>query len=194
MQPTGSCCRAHLPDGVPLRDARALLAEVVQRRLTTVEHLARVLEQGHSAGSAIPRRVLADLRAGCRSAPEMELRDLVLCDPVLAAPARWNHQIMLSDGSLVVGDGCWPDVLLVAEGDSVEHHEIGWTSEWTAQRRAALVTDGWTVLSFSPYRVRSEPRDVLGQLRRTYDRLLMIQGASRHQHVSQRRLDHGRHA
>jgi hypothetical protein len=160
---------------VHLRDARALLAEVVQRRLTTVQRLAQVLATGHSAGSAIPRRVLEDLGAGCRSAPEMELRDLVRRSPVLARTVLWNHPVAI-DGAVLVADACWLEVLLIVEVDSVDHHGLGWAPEHTARRRASLVAAGWTVLSVSPQRIRQDA-GLVRQVEQTYRRLAMIHAA-----------------
>lgn len=51
--------------------------------------LVATLAQGQSNGSALPRRALEDIVAGCRSAPECELRDMVLGSTILPEPA-WN--------------------------------------------------------------------------------------------------------
>jgi hypothetical protein len=159
-----------------LAAARALMAEVVQRRWTTTDRLAEVLASGHSAGSALPRRVRDDLGAGCRSAPEMELRDLVSRSPLLRDGVSWNHPLLV-DGRQRVGDACWPEVWLLVEVDSVEHHGLGWTPEATSRRRAQLTAAGWTVLSVSPYRIRHDGPAVLEEIERTYRRLAMIHAA-----------------
>lgn len=176
---TGSLPRAWRRDGWPvtppdraavlaagqtrsLREVRAMLAEVVQRRLTTVERLEAALGPGPS-GSRLARRVVADLAAGCRSAPEMELRALLGRRPRLARGACWNHRIALP-GGWVVADVCWPQARLVVEVDSVEHHGFGDRPEYTSRRRAALVAAGWTVLSVSPRRIREEPAAVLAEI------------------------------
>jgi very-short-patch-repair endonuclease len=151
---------AHLTS---LRDVRALLSEVVQRQLTTVERLDAALALAASAGSALPRRALADLAAGCRSAPEMELRDLVRRRPHLFRAACWNHRVQLGS-TWFVADVCWPYARLIVEVDSVEHHGLGEGPERTARRRAALVAAGWIVLSVSPRRIREQPDAVLAEI------------------------------
>jgi hypothetical protein len=83
----------HLHD---IDDVRAVLSEVVQRRLTTVDRLDAALAREPVAGSAVPRRVLEELAAGCRSVPEMWLRDLVLRRPRLAAGVLWNRRAALT--------------------------------------------------------------------------------------------------
>lgn len=162
--------------GIDLTSARALLAEVVQRRWTTTDRLAEVLAGGHSAGSALPRRVLDDLAAGCRSAPEMELRDLIVHSDLLRPGVRWNSPLLV-DGAPYTPDACWPEVWLIVEVDSIEHHGLGWTPEETAARRLALTAAGWTVLSVSPYRIRRDGPGLLDQIERTYRRLALIHAA-----------------
>jgi hypothetical protein len=75
-----------------LRPVRALLCEVVQRGLTVPDDLVAVLEQAPSADSALARRALADVIAGCRSGPECDARDLVSKSTVLEEPA-WNQPL-----------------------------------------------------------------------------------------------------
>lgn len=148
---------------VALSDVRAVLSEVVQRRLTTVGRLAHALAREPVAGSALSRRVLGELGAGCLSVPEMELRDLVLTRPALASGVVWNHPLDVR-GRRLVADACWPAVRVVVEVDSIAHHGLGDGPEHTSRRRAALVAAGWRVLSVSPRRIREEPLRVLAEI------------------------------
>jgi hypothetical protein len=152
---------------VDTRQAAALLAEVVQRRLTTVPALRAELDAGPSAGSAIVRRALQQIAGGVASAPEADLLQLVARSLLLPAPAV-NESVLLPDGTRVVPDLCWPHARLVVEVDSVEHHGLGHAPEWTSRRRARLVAAGWTVLSISPRRVRDDPRGVLADIESAY--------------------------
>lgn len=144
-------------------DVRAVLSDVVQRRLTTVERLSHALEREPTAGSRLPRRVLDELGAGCRSVPEIELRDLVLTRPALARAVRWNHPVDVA-GRHFVADACWPGARLIVEVDSIAHHGLGDGPEWTSRRRAALTAAGWTVLSISPRRIREDPHRLLDEI------------------------------
>lgn len=159
-----------------LRDVRALLSEIVQRRLTTVARLADLLEHGPSAGSALARRVIVDLASGCLSAPEMELRDLVLASPVLTEGVCWNHPVV-AGGSDYVADACWPALMLIVEVDSVEYHGLGDLPEHTARRRMALTAAGWTVLPVSPRRIRDDPRCLTQELEAVCLRLMRLSSA-----------------
>ncbi len=149
-----------------LREVRALLCEVVQRRLTTIERLEGVLSNGASAGARLPRRALADLRAGCRSAPECELRDLIGRSRVLPEPL-WNKALILVGGERIP-DARWPQARLLVEMDSREWHDMGEAVEETRRRHARLVAQGYTVLAVSPQRLREEPEVVLAEIEAAY--------------------------
>lgn len=147
-----------------LRTVRAVLADALHRRHTTLDRLEEVLAAGHSAGSALARRAVEDLRAGCRSAPECELRDLVATSSVLPEP-EWNARVVLEDGVLLgVADAWWRDVLMSAEVNSREHHfaEADWES--TMRRQAGFAAHGVLVVPVSPARLRGDPSGVLAEL------------------------------
>jgi hypothetical protein len=146
-----------------LRPVRALLCEVVQRGLTVPDDLVAALAQGPSAGSALSRRALADVVAGCRSAPECDVRDLVSMSTVLEEPA-WNQPLPDPNGSDLRPDACWKRARLVLEVDSNEWHRLGDSVEVTERRRARYAALGWTVLPVSPRRIREEPAAVLAEI------------------------------
>jgi hypothetical protein len=105
-----------------LQDVRALVCEPVQRRLTTAERMAAEAALAPVRGSRLLRIAVADVLAGCRSAPECELRTLVLRSRVLPEP-QWNTP--LPDLPDISPDGWWKEARLVLEVDSVEHHGLG---------------------------------------------------------------------
>jgi very-short-patch-repair endonuclease len=154
-------------DQLVLRQVRALLCEIVQRGLATPDRLVATLAGGHSAGSALPRRALEDVTAGCRSAPECELRELMSASRVLPE-ARWNRPLPDARGAGIVPDACLGEALLVIEVDSVEWHRFGDAPERTERRRARLAALGWTVMPLSPRRIREEPGAVLGEIEAAY--------------------------
>jgi hypothetical protein len=155
----------HLPQ---LRAARALLCEVVQRDLTTVSALRAEVARRSDRRLTHVARVFEDLAAGCRSAPECELRDLIATSAVLPPP-QFNLRLAGVGGPEgVIGDAVWPQARLVAEVDSIEHHGFGVKAEATAQRRAQLVAAGWRVVDITPRRLRDTPVSVLRTLERAY--------------------------
>jgi very-short-patch-repair endonuclease len=149
-----------------VHDATAVLAEAVQRRLCTVGMLESELSHGSSAGSAVARTAVQRLASGSASAPEATLLALVATSPLVPSP-RVNERLLLPVG-YVIPDLCWPQARLVVEVDSVEHHGLGRGPEQTARRRAHLTAAGWTVLSISPERIRTDPVGVLRDIEAAY--------------------------
>ncbi|HEX6339245.1 MAG TPA: hypothetical protein VFZ85_19985 [Jiangellaceae bacterium] len=169
---------AEHPSGLPrqvetrlLRDTRALLCEVVQRRRAMVADLVRELEAAPNGGLATARQAMADVVVGCRSAPECELRDLASTSRVLPEP-RWNRPLpgyLPGRGERpIIPDCCWPDARLVVEVNSTQWHKLGDGPERTERRMARYAQLGWLVIPLSPYRIRTEPAAVLNQLEATY--------------------------
>lgn len=148
-----------------LRNVRALMCEAVQRRKSTVGALRRELLASRRRGRAMARRVIDDLAAGCRSAPECELRDLVRTSKMLPEP-RWNQ--VLPGTHRIYPDACWPEARLVVEVDSRSFHGFGNAPEQTEQRRARYAALGWRVLPVSPARLRSDPAGVLREIEAAY--------------------------
>lgn len=113
-------------------------------------------------GSGLVRLALDDTRAGCRSAPECELRDLVRSSAVLQEPV-WNQPLAgTPDG--VIPDACWPEARVVVEIDSAEWHRLGDLVERTERKRTRYAALGWTVLSISPRRLREDGKAVLSEI------------------------------
>lgn len=148
-----------------LQDTRALVCESVQRRLTTPARLAAELAAAPPNGTRLARRAVDDVMAGCWSAPECEVRDLVRRSRVLPEP-RWNTP--LPGLSAVVPDGWWDEARLVLEVDSAEHHDFGTGPEQTKRRHGRMVAAGWTVMPIAPVRIRREPATLLLEIESAY--------------------------
>jgi hypothetical protein len=154
-----------------VRDTRALLCEVVQRRRASVDTMLDELRMTASRNRAVASLAMDDIVAGCRSAPECELRDLVKISSVLPEP-RWNQPLPgyrpKHRSEALTPDGCIQRARLVIEVDSVEWHRIGPRQEHTEKRRARYAELGWLVISVSPHRIRHEPDEVLREIERAY--------------------------
>ena len=146
-----------------LQDVRAMLCEPVQLGLISPDDLVAAVAEGRRAGTALTRRALQDIAAGCRSAPECELRDLVLSSRLLPEP-RWNQPLPGHGRGVPTPDACWPEARLVVEVDSVEWHRLGDAPEKTERRRARYAALGWRVLPVSPRRLREQPMAVLCEI------------------------------
>lgn len=174
LTPVARSCVDAARDMSSLRDVRAALCEVTQRGWTTPERIAGALAQGHKAGGALPRRALADLRVGCRSAPECDLADIFRTSKILPPPI-WNRPVGNGDPAAsgrglgaIVPDARWPQARLIVEVDSREWHAFGDAPLLTEARRTRLVAMGWTVISVSPLRLRDEPDLVRAEIEAAY--------------------------
>lgn len=154
-------------------EVRALLAEAVQRRMTTVQALRAEVEQGSCRGVGLVRGVVRELEAGVRSAAEAWCRDVVAGMTELP-DVQWNVNIHRPDGAFVArADGWIDDVALVIEVQSFEYHADPDAFDATMRRHAAMVAAGLVVVPVTPRQLRDDPdgvrrliREALRQARR----------------------------
>ena len=162
--PTGCpACGTHRV--LALRNARAVMCEVVQRRIASLASLRAQVRGAPRRGGSLVREAMADIDAGCRSAPECELRDLIRRSAVLPEP-RWNQRLPGARG--IVPDACWPQARLVVEVDSRSWHGFGDAPRRTEQRRAKYAALGWRVLPVAPARIRADAANVLREIEAAY--------------------------
>jgi hypothetical protein len=150
-----------------LDDIRALIAEALQRGLTAPEKLEHELREGSNRGTALPRRVLAEIATGVRSPAESwGLRLVSKSD--LPEP-QWNVPIRQPDGELLgIVDAWWDSVGMAWEIDSAEFHSSPTAYAATVSRGTKLTGAGLIVVHTLPARIRKEPRAVLNELRAAY--------------------------
>lgn len=90
-----------------LRDARAVVADAVQRGRCTVGDLAAELRGSPIRGSAMLRSVLGEVAEGIRSTAEGDLRDLIRAAR-LPMPL-FNASLYVGDTFLARPDAWWPE-------------------------------------------------------------------------------------
>jgi len=143
-----------------LRSVRAIVAESVQRRLTTPEALRRELDLAGNSRTRLLRRALAEVGAGPRSAPEIEFKE-VLERSVVAGKVRWNPALVTDDGlSLPSPDGWIDEAGIALEVDSREYHLSPESWQETMRRHNVFATHGALVLHFTPAEIRGRPSQV----------------------------------
>ncbi len=148
---------------------RAMIADAVQKRLCTVDALVEELSQPRRPGTALARRVLAEVADGVRSAAEAWARDLVL-RVGLPAP-RWNVELRDADGrSLGVVDAYWEEAGLAWEIQSRTFHLSPEALTRDVQKLAGLTAAGVTVFPSTATDLRDDPRGVLDALTAVYAR------------------------
>ncbi len=151
--------------GPSLRDTRALVCESVQRQRTTPARLIAEIESAPRNGTALLRRALADVSAGCWSAPECETLDLVRSSHILPLP---HVNTPLPDLEDVTPDGWWLEARLAYEIDSAEHHRYGLSPERTQRRQSRMASAGWRVMPISPSRLRHDQQALRTEMETAY--------------------------
>jgi hypothetical protein len=152
------------------REAFAVVAGAVQSRRVSMDSLVDEVRHGPNRGRPRLIRILDQLGAGTRSAPEDDFRRLVLASDELPEPL-WNCLLQLPGGRKVSPDALFVDSGLVHETNGREFHEGFDDFDSMQERHDALVTAGLTVLHNSPRRIRDEGREVIAQVERCHHRL-----------------------
>lgn len=145
-----------------LSDVRALVAEAIQRRQCTIADLKAELAGGPIRDSARLRSVVAEVAEGIRSAPEGDLRDLIVMSG-LPMP-MFNPSLFLDGKFLAKPDAWWPQSSVAAEVDSRQWHEPIERWEATMARDAVLGAAGIVALHFSPRQLRTQPQQVVQRI------------------------------
>lgn len=150
-----------------ISEARALIAGAVQSRDCTLPELTAELAYMQGRGAALMRSVLAEVAAGIRSAPEGDLRDLIVRYG-LPTP-MFNPRLYLHGKFLAIPDAWWPEAGLVVEVDSREWHFSAESWHDTMRRHDRLTAAGILVLHVTPQQLRTEQarivRDITAALR-----------------------------
>jgi very-short-patch-repair endonuclease len=136
-------------------DVRALVTEVLRRRLCTVDELAAELDAGPRRGSAHLRRSIEEAAAGAWSAPEARVGSLLR----RAGVPRFeqNAPIHLPDGTTVIADFLWRALRAILEIDSQKHHGLPGDRDSTDERHLRLEALGYSVVHRTPWAVHNQP-------------------------------------
>jgi len=147
-----------------LSDARAVVAEAVQRGRCSLEELIRELNEGPVAGSRFYRIALGEIGDGIRSAAEADLRELIGRSD-LETP-MYNPELYAADGSFIgIADAWWQRAGVAAEVDSRQYHLSPDDYERTTMRHNRMEASGISMLHFLPSTLKSKSPTVLRDLR-----------------------------
>ncbi len=143
---------------------RAMVADVVDRQLATLEELAAELAVGPRQGSAMVRRAL-DTVVGAPSSARAVLTAVLAASAVLPQ-VLWRPRLFAPDGCALPSPDAW-----IAEVDLGLDIDSGdW--ERTVARHATLGQYGAQLLHVHPDRVTDDPEGVRREVERAYlDRL-----------------------
>jgi hypothetical protein len=150
-----------------LREVRALVGDAVQNRHCAIAQLADELRVGGTPNGALLRKVIAEATDGVRSAPEAELRDLIIkaCMPL----PLFNPRLYLPSGKFIAcPDAWWPDAGVAIEVDSRRWHLAPDDWERTKSRHSDLGQYGIVTLHVTPHQLRTAAAPFLGKAANAY--------------------------
>jgi hypothetical protein len=150
-----------------LREVRALVGDAVQNRHCAVAQLADELRTGGTPNGALLRKVIAEVTDGVRSAPEAELRDLII-KARLPVPL-FNPRLYRPNGTFIASpDAWWPDAGVAIEVDSRRWHLAPDDWERTMVRHSDLGQYGIVTLHVTPHQLRNAPDAFLRKAANAY--------------------------
>jgi hypothetical protein len=146
-----------------LADVRAMIKDAVGRGLCDPRDLQLEIARGSTIGSALPRRVVHEIKKGIRSAAEAWLWNIVQRSK-LPEP-QWRTELRNGKGaSLGFVHVYWASVGLAWQIDYAEFH----LSQTGQMRDDELTEAGVVVLQTPPSQLRDSPQAVVEQLRAAY--------------------------
>jgi hypothetical protein len=150
-----------------LREVRALVGDAVQNRHCAIAHLADELRAGGTPNGALLRKVIAEATDGVRSAPEAELRDLII-KARMPLPL-FNPRLYLPNGKFIAcPDAWWPEAGVAIEIDSRQWHMAPDDWERTMTRHSDLGQYGIVTLHATPHQLRTAPAPFLSKAANAY--------------------------
>ncbi len=144
------------------------MASGVQQGRCTVRQLADELAGRHDTRDVLFRRVLSEVVAGIRSAPEAELRELIRGSG-LPAPL-YNPDLFLNGTFLARPDAWWPQAGVAVEVDSKEWHLSPGDWQRTLRRHRRMTAAGILVVHVTPDQLRTEPLQVVQDIAAALER------------------------
>jgi hypothetical protein len=151
-----------------LQVVRAIMTEAVQRAFVSIEALDEEIHRAARSRTALARRVLPEIVAGVRSAPEAELRVITSRSTILPT-VLWNPCLVNAQGTRLPRPDAWiPDAAMGLEVNSWTYHagRDGWDS--TLSRSNDLIELGAAVVHITPTEIQTRPARVLRRIERTY--------------------------
>ena len=144
-------------------DVDHVVADVLQRGLSTVDELAEEVRATGGAATSWLRAAVSDAGRGMRSVGESELRRVVVAAG-LPEP-EWNAPVETPGGTYFV-DALWRERRVAAEADGMAYHLSA--RDWGAdlRRQNDLLSTGLALLRFPVRRLRDESSACGAQLRR----------------------------
>lgn len=152
------------------RRVLAILSDVVQRRITTVDALVRAHIRASPRNARLTDQALTHLRSGVHSVGEADFQLLAQASPIVP-PLLYNPLLRLPDGRLISPDALAVDAGLVHEVNGRSAHQRGDLFDDMQVRHDTMTVAGLVVLHNTPARLVREPRQAINEFERCYVRL-----------------------
>jgi len=152
-----------------LDDARAVVAEAIQKQLCSLAQLGVELERAGTRDMSRLRTALADIRAGSRSVAEVRFRERVE-ESALPRP-QYNVFLRAADGTDIGEvDAWWADAGVSVEIDSQEYHF--YRADWlrTEAKRSRLLKHGIFPHNIAPVRVANDWDAIYSELKSSLEK------------------------
>jgi hypothetical protein len=151
-----------------LREVRALVGDAVQNRHCAIAQLADELRAGGTPNGALLRKVIAESADGVRSAPEAELRDLII--KARMPMPLFNARLYGPNGKFIAcPDAWWPEAGVAIEIDSKRWHLAPADWERTMARHSDLGQYGIVTLHATPHQLRTDPVPFMRKAANAYE-------------------------
>jgi hypothetical protein len=142
---------------------RSLITEAIWEHNLPPEQIRAELIAGNGRGSALPRRVLAEVALGIRT--DVEALAAALIGTARLPRPKWNMQLDdAHDAYLGPVSAWWDDVAMALDIDMAEH-----PFERTTDRHSVLTAAGVVVVHTSPQRLRDFPGQFVQRLKQAHE-------------------------
>ncbi|MDM7853688.1 hypothetical protein [Cellulomonas alba] len=146
------------------RQARAVVIEAVQRRMTSTAKLRHELHAGARRGSAVLRLAIEAAETGAWSVPEHDLLMLIAGSSTL--PTAWPNPVLHgTDGRRLPSPDVWFDEVGVAvQVHSSAYHSSGPDWDRTVRSDSALAEAGILRLAVTPREIALSPEETVRRI------------------------------
>lgn len=142
---------------------RPLLTEAIWERGLAPQLINAELAAGNGRGSALPRRVLAEVMSGIRT--DVEALAATLIGAARLPRPKWNMQVDdAEDAYLGPVSAWWDDVAMALDIDMADQ-----PFETAMKRYTALATAGVVLVTTSAQRLRNSPGELVEKLKRAHE-------------------------
>ncbi len=142
---------------------RPVLTEAIWQRGLAPKLINAELDAGSGRGTALPRRVLAEVMGGIRT--EVESLAATLIGTARLPRPKWNMQVDNAENAYLGPVSAWWDDVAVALDIDMGEQPF----DQTLKRYTGLTTAGVVLVNTSPQQLRDSPGELVRELKRAHE-------------------------